>query len=472
MISDPTSLAATVLPILLDRDSTEPIYVQLYKALADAIVAGRLDAGARLPATRRLAAEHGISRNTVVLAYEQLTAEGYVTGRQGSGTRVAADVAPLLDPPETRPSAPTDRPVYAPAPAFSVGPALDQFPFKAWGAAQARAWRNVTEQHLDVQEAEGLWQLREEIARYVRAARGVNCAVSDVLIVTGVQQALRLVMEALTEESDRVLLEDPGYPRLRSAVLVAGRESVPIAVDGEGFVPGEKGKLYCLCPSRQFPLGMTMGVERRMAVLDHAARGRAWVFEDDYDSEFRYRGRPMPSLQGLDRAGRVVYFGSFSKVLFTSLRLGYLIVPAGARARFEESRGRADAPPPILPQLALAEFIRDGSFESHIRRMRTLYARRLATFLEIAEREWADLFSIEQSDSGMHVIARALPELAARMGDREITERGAEVGAQFWPVSDCYTDQVTAPRGFAVGFTATDEKKMARVAARLRRALS
>jgi GntR family transcriptional regulator/MocR family aminotransferase len=424
--------------IALNADSSAPLHRQLYSGLRDAILSGRLAAGARLPATRALASELAISRNTVLDAYAQLMAEGYVTGQIGSGTYVAHALPEDLlqvhssarpQPPE-QPS-PTSQParalsrrgeLIAKTPvtvlhyqtskslspiSFRPGqPALDTFPLDTWRRIVDRRWRRTPRELLGYGDPAGYLPLREVIAAYLRAARAVHCDARQVIVVSGSQQALDLSARLLLDEGDAAWIEDPGYIGARGALLGAGARAVPVPVDAEGLeiatgaARSPQARMVYVTPSHQYPLGVTMSLTRRLALLEWASRAGAWVLEDDYDSEYRYAGRPLSSLQGLDSASRVIYMGTFSKVMFPALRLGYLVAPPDLVDAFVAARALADRHTPSVEQAALAEFITDGHFARHIRRMRALYAERQATLVGEARRELAGLLEVAPAAGG------------------------------------------------------------------------
>ena len=353
--------------IHIDAQSGEGLQQQVYRSVRRAVLDGILESGTRLPSSRALAGDLRVSRTTTLLAYEQLLAEGYLQTRRGSGTFVAAplpDDLPLhasprrvarAEPPQlSRRGAalagipgPARR-IGGPPRAFRLGvPSLDRFPLLLWSQLVRRRMRSTTAGQLDYADAAGCLELRKAIADHVQAARGTICAADQVVVVAGAQRALQMIAALLLDPGDRVWLEDPGYPGARSALTQAGARIVPAHVDGQGLDVAAAtrrapdARLAYVTPSNQFPLGVTMSLPRRLALLEWARRTGAWIVEDDYDSEYRYSGRPVPALQGLDGAGSVLFAGSFSKVLFPSLRLGYLVLPPDLVDRA--------APPPRSP---------------------------------------------------------------------------------------------------------------------------
>jgi GntR family transcriptional regulator/MocR family aminotransferase len=425
-------------PLHLDAAQAEPLYQQLYAEIRAAILGGRLAAGARLPSSRELAAGLGVARATVVGAFEQLLAEGYLESRVGSGTFVARDLpddllqarAPRAGLGAAPPGGPTlsqrgaalaTIPVSAstgdrglPRP-FEAGlPDIAGLPLEQWARLAARCYAAPPPELLSYGDPAGYRRLREAIAAYLAAARGVRCSAEQVIIVAGSQQGLDLAARLLLDPGDLAWVEDPGYVGVRGAFTAAGAALVPVPVDDEGLDVAAgmrlapRARLAYVTPSHQFPLGVTMSLARRLALLEWARAADAWLLEDDYDSEYRYAGRPLAALQGLDDSGRVLYLGTFSKVLFPALRLGYLVVPPALADAFAAARALADRNPPGLEQAILAEFIAEGQFARHIRRTRALYAVRQRTLLK-ALCPLADRLALAPAAAGMHLVGYLPP---------------------------------------------------------------
>jgi GntR family transcriptional regulator/MocR family aminotransferase len=480
------------LALSIDPRSATPLHRQIYDEIRAAVLAGRLSAGARLPSTRALAADLAISRNTVAGAFDQLLAEGYIEGRRGAGTFVAKELPEaLLRVPATAQSSVRAR-VRAPrlsargrmlaatpvapgaregasASAFRPGiPALDAFPRDLWSRIAARLYRQSKFDFLSYGDPAGHPPLRRAIAEYLRAARGVNCSWEQVIVTSGSQQALDLTARVLLDPGDSAWVEDPGYFGARGAWTAAGIRCTPVPVDDEGLsvAQGERcaphARLAYVSPSRQYPLGITMSLPRRMALLAWARRRGAWIAEDDYDSEFRYAGRPLAALQGLDTTGRVIYIGTFSKVLFPALRLGYMVVPAGAVDAFAAARALSDRHPPGPSQALVTEFLTEGHFARHIRRMRMLYAERQAALLAAVRRECAGLLDISPADGGMHLVAW-LPKGSS---DREVSRRVAANGVTAPPLS-AYYHAVPARPALLLGYSCVNTRKIHEGARRL-----
>lgn len=435
---DFTSFVA-LLSLSLDKQAALPLFRQLYSALRTAILEGRLEGGTRLPPTRLLARELHISRNTIVNAFEQLIAEGYLEGKMGSGTYIAhvlpeevlqVKVRVSTSPPGKEKKAEhisqwgmalmrqdVNYVRYAEeARAFQPGmPAIDQFPYKLWSKLAANCWRAPEPHLLSYGDAQGYFPLRATIASYLKATRGMQCEPEQVIITTGTQQALDLAARMIVDPGEIVVMEDPGYLGARVALAGTGATILPIAVDQDGLQVEQlknqnvRVRLVYITPSHQYPVGVTMSLARRLALLEWAARTGAWILEDDYDSEYRYEGPPLAALQGLDLAGRVLYLGTFSKVILPALRLGYLVVPPALVETFARGRATIDRQAPTLDQVILAEFIREGHFVRHIRRMKGVYMERQATLIDAARHRLAGLLDIQPASAGLHVMGWLQP---------------------------------------------------------------
>jgi GntR family transcriptional regulator/MocR family aminotransferase len=482
---------ANPLPLALPpRDRHTPAQRWLYDAVRTAILERRLTVGARLPSSRELALSSGLARGTVVAAFEQLQAEGYIESIRGSGTRVRR-VLPddLLQAPRSREvgtvSAPRRRlsrfarrarpfaPVRAEAPrAFRPNePALDLFPAALWAQLAARRLRRATWSLLSGSPALGYLPLREAIAAYLTTSRGVRCTPDQVIVVSGTQEALDLSVRVLLEPGDRVCIESPGYVGASRVFEAAGLRMLPMLVDDEGARPpsarNARARLAYVTPAHQFPTGSTMSLARRLAFIDWARASNALIFEDDYDSEFRYAGRPAPSLQGLDPHGVVLFSGTFSKVLFPALRVGYLVVPLDLVDRFAAVRSLATRHNAVLDQAVLTDFIVDGHFGRHIRTMRGVYAERLTTLLGAAREHLEDWLDVTPIEAGLQIAAWAKRPLDCA---RLVTLAPAshlelvDLGRFSWDRS--------ARDGLLLGFAAVDPAEIRRGAAALSRLLA
>jgi len=478
---------AAVLALSLDRSSATPLAVQLYQQLRELILAARLPAGARLPSSRALTAELGVSRTTVVEAFEQLRSEGYVEGRHGSGTYVSAELPETLL--TTRAAAPRPRTAEVPAlsslarglaavyprsneaRAFNPGlPEIGLIPFEFWSRAMARAWRRPTAALLSERAPGGHPALRRAIAGHLGSMRGIVCAPEQVVVTSSAREAVTLAARTLLEPGDEVWVEDPGYPAARQALAAIGLvpRGLPIGTEGlsleAGLARAPTARMAVVTPSRQYPLGTTMTLARRLALLAWAREKRAWIVEDDYDSEYRYAGRPLAALQSLDEAGRVLYLGSFSKVLFPKLRLGYLVLPPGLTAPLLAVREELGAEPAVVAQPVLAEFIESGEFAVHIRRMRRLYAERQSALLAALRRHADGLLTATRQDGGMHLVAGLSPALC--LDDRAIEARARQAGIAAPALSAFYRG--APPRqGLLLGYAAAPPAELDAAMARL-----
>lgn len=404
----------------------------LYESLRAAILEGRLALGSRLPTTRELARQHRLARGTVVTAFENLRAEGYVNATVGSGTYVACElpesllVAPrahgtreartrLTAPPPRRLAAAVRRltPLASypdgPTPAFRIGqPALELFPTALWAQVASRRLRMASVKQLLGCGALGHEPLRAAIAEYLVSARGVHCAPEQVAIVSGTLEALTIVARLLLDPGDRAAIERPGYGGAVRVLEAHGARIVPVPIDGEGLVVDarrlKRTRLVYVTPAHQYPMGGSMSVTRRLALLDWAYDAGATIFEDDYDSEYRFCGPPMPALQGLDRHGQVIFAGSFSKVLFPSLRLGYVVLPPDLVDPFAAVVSLTTRHAPLLEQAVVADFITGGHFGRHIRRMREVYAERHSALIEGARSELAGLLDVCDVEAGLQTV--------------------------------------------------------------------
>jgi GntR family transcriptional regulator / MocR family aminotransferase len=463
---------------LFRPDTGMPLYQALYIHMRAAILSGELTGGMRLPSTRALAEELNISRNTVLNTYRQLLAEGYLEGKGGSGTFVARVLPELLlmaAYPASRitSSAPAphnkfSQPTFSerakaqiavseppsggkrPRPFLAEAPALDVFPYQLWSRLIVRRARRMPVSDFMYQESAGYRPLREAIVAHITVSRQVHCTPEQVMIVPGSQGALDLTARMLINAGDPVWLEDPGYSGARGAFLGAGAEIIPVPVDTEGLVVdvgvarAPHARLVYLTPSHQFPLGVTMSLPRRLALLDWAKRVNAYILEDDYDSEFRFGTRPLATLQGLDDADRVIYIGTFSKVLFPSLRIGYMILPPALVDAFLKVRRLIDIHSPILEQAVLADFMIEGHFTRHLRRMRTVYAERRSALLEAAHELPLD---IDSAEAGIHCVSW-LPD---GMDDLALASKAADYDLNLTPISSFGMVPLTR-KGFLLGY--------------------
>ncbi len=481
--------------IALDSSSSDPLTRQIYRALRDGILTGRLARGVRLPSTRALANDLGVSRNTVVAAFDQLLAEGYVESRVGRGTRVSHTMPDHLLHARAKPRA---RVAAAPAAhtpsergarlieharrksaaeegtvAFAPGvPALDLFPWQTWGRLVASRARELGAGSTGYGDSLGHRPLRDAVARYVAVARGVTCSADQVVIVGGSQQGLDLVARVVTDPGDSAWIEDPGYHGAVGAFAAAGLRvtGVPVDADGMSVAAGRLGapaaRLMYVTPSHQFPLGVTMSLSRRLELLAAAADMRAWIVEDDYDSEFRYVSRPLTALQGLDTDGRVVYVGTFSKVMFPALRIGFVIAPPSLVPALAAARQFAGTQQAVLEQMVLADFISEGHFERHVRRMRGVYAERQHDLIDALRAECDGLVDASPAGSGMHLVGWLTPDV----DDADVSRRAAARGVDAIPLSAFAITRVGRP-GVLLGYARLDRATMFAAARQLAAAI-
>lgn len=475
-----TKRTTTFTLMLPPRDEGTPSYRWLYTALRGEILGGRLHPGAQLPATRDLARQYGLSRGTVVSAFEQLKSEGYVEGSTGSGTYVSkvlpddlfqvqhsakAKVAQLGKPRRmlsdyARQVQPFPNLDQRRTRAFrSNVTALELFPIALWTQVTARRLRRASTNLLMGCEAMGYLPLREAVAAYLSTSRGVKCSAAQVMILSGTQEALDLTSRVLLNPGDRVCLEDPGYVGAYKVCESLGAKIVPVPLDEEGMTLPAKSlraaRMIYITPGHHFPLGITMSLSRRLELLEWANQSGAMIFEDDYDSEFRYAGRPIPALQGLDRGGQVIFSGSFSKVLFSSLRLGYLVIPDDLVDTFAAAKSVMSRHVSLLDQATLCDFITEGHFGRHLRRMREVYAERFLALIEAVDQKLKGLLEVSPIEAGLQTTGWLGEGLDGESAMTAAAEREVEV----FPLSRYC--QVPYPReGVQLGFAAIDPKEI------------
>jgi GntR family transcriptional regulator/MocR family aminotransferase len=476
---------------LPERDAETPAYRWLYASLRAAILEGRLRAGAQLPATRELAAQYGLSRGTIVRAFEELKSEGYLEGSMGSGTyvrrvlpedllharRSSSAAATTTDRRRLRLSDYGSRVCSFPGTesrltrAFRANlPALDLFPTTIWAQIATRRWRTASAKLLSSGEPMGFRPLRVAVSDYLNASRGVNCAPEQVAIIAGVQGAIDLVARLLLNPGDRVYMENPGYIGAEMIFNALGAKIAAAPVDDEGIALDAAAlrgvRLIYVTPGHQFPLGVVMSLARRLALLERARRVGAFVLEDDYDSEYRYLGGPLPSLQGLDRGQVVIFAGSFSKVLFPSLRLGYVVLPAALTERFAAAISMTARHAPLPEQAILSDFITEGHFGRHLRRMRQVYAERSAELFDAARQELKGLLEIPPIEAGLQTVGWLCEGVNAAAAAKAAANRGVEVT----PLTFCTRGRVRH-EGLQLGFAALDKREIRRGARQLAIAL-
>ncbi len=483
--------------IHLERNSREPLHQQLYRQIRDELASGSFNQNSsRLPSSRALAADLGIARLTVKLAFEKLQAEGYLSTRKGSGTFVADALPEVFLSPEKpkqeaqkeRPARLSDRVKHLPdrrtgrqfdlgiagAPGVSFVPALaaiDEFPIEVWERLRAQVLARKGAHLLQYASSRGDADLRKAIAGYLCDFRGARCHADQIVITAGTQQAMTIAAMVLVNPGEVAWIEDPGFYQARRAFVFAGAKVVPRPVDRQGLVIGKVSpkllpKIIYVTPSHQFPLGMTMSLVRRKALIDFAHAHDAYIFEDDHNSEFRFTGPPLPCLQGLDNFGRVIYAGTMSKILFPSLRLGFLLAPERLIDSIIKIRAVIDQHSSPIDQATLARFISEGYFLSHIRRMRKLYSDRREFFIEQFNHSLGKYFRLQVPEAGLHFVAwlRRKSDLPL------ITQTCTEIGIRPSPLSSCFIRAEVNPAltfGFAAWSKAQIREGLAKLASAL-----
>jgi GntR family transcriptional regulator/MocR family aminotransferase len=460
----------------------------LYTELRGAILDGRLKPGTRMPSTRSLGAQYSLSRGTVVVAFDQLQAEGYTRTEVGSGTYVASGVPDAFLSPTRKPATvalPSSKAAFPkrtkeflkgvevlPA-SHTIGkafrtyePAIDLFPVDLWARVASRVLRRAPRSLYGHGAAAGYQPLRRAIAEYVGASRGVHCSAEQIIVTSGTQQALDLIGRFLLATGDRVWMEDPGYSGALQTLRTSGARIVPIPVDEDGLIVSagrrlaSKAKLAYVTPANQFPMGVTMSADRRLDLLRWATNANAWIIEDDYDAEYRYSGRPVAALQALDSSGCVIYVGTFTKMLFNALRLGFMVLPERLVEAFASARTFVDRHPPTLDQAILAEFITEGHFGHHLRRMRQIYAERIEV-LKTAADEHLDglvgLVDVVRAGAGV----RTLGWLKTWKSDHDAAQQARKFGLEVEPLS-LFTTKYNRPPALMLGFASCTSAELRR----------
>jgi GntR family transcriptional regulator/MocR family aminotransferase len=484
----------------LDRNSGQPLFRQLYAAIKQAILSGAMQPGMQLPPSRDFCRSLSISRQTVLNAYEQLLAEGYLLGSVGKGTyvnhhlpvqktrnedalsKVGIEIPRTLSQRGMRYVDPAGMARFHQdkAKAFRVSmPGLDLFPFDVWARLEARRWRHH-EDKLGYGDPAGYLPLRELLAVYLKASRGVNCSPEQIIVTSGSQQALYLLSTLLLDPGDTAWVESPGYRGAIAALLAVQATVCPVPVDADGMDVAygashyPTAKLVYVTPSHQLPLGMTMSLQRRLALLSWAQANRAWVIEDDYDSEYRYSGAPLASLQSLDQSGGVIYVGTMSKVLFPGLRLGYMVAPPDMVTPLLHAKSTVDRHTAIVPQMVLADFIAEGHFGRHIKRTRKVYGERQAALLHALETVLADDLSCGAADGGLDLAVH----FRNKLDERAVVQAGHAAGLELRGLSH-YSLSLNSERhhvdtflpGLLLGFSSLNEAEIMKASLKLRQVL-
>ncbi|MGC2400104.1 MAG: PLP-dependent aminotransferase family protein [Acidobacteriaceae bacterium] len=484
-------VSQAIAPVIsLDRKASDPLHKQIYDGFRTAIVSGNLRSGQRIPSSRVLAEELRLSRIPVLNAYAQLLAEGYFETRQGSGTFISRALPESLTfceqptprgAPGSGPRPVARRPLQQPygRPPWSGGwgafgvhqPAFDHFPFAIWSNLVMRHSRSPRLSAIHNIDPLGAATFREAICAYLRTARAVRCQPHQVMVVSGSQQALEISARVLLETGSPIWFEEPGYLLARRVFAGAGCKVIPVPVDEDGMnisagiERSPRARAAYVTPSHQYPLGSTMSAGRRMQLLNWAQNAGSWIIEDDYDSEYRFDSAPIASLQGLDRNARVIYIGTFSKVLFPSLRLGYIVIPEDLVDHFAAVRLAMDIFPPYLYQEVITDFMGEGHFARHIRRMRLLLSERRTALVAALREQLGSALSVHGAQAGMHLVVTLPPGFRDR--DIDIATTAAARGLWLWPLSPSYMGK--SPRqGFILGFGNTPAEEMPAAVSKLR----
>jgi GntR family transcriptional regulator/MocR family aminotransferase len=463
---------AAIAAIALDRAGAAPLHVQLTSQLRDMILSGRIAPGGRLPGSRVFASDLGVSRITVTTSMDQLVSEGFAEGRHGKGLFVAPHlpdtslkIAGFDEPFEMRPIE-TGR--SSPVPFQPAAHDARLFPHDEWAKLLEQTWRNPDSRAAPGIDPSGHPALREAIAHHLHEWRGLRCQPSQVFVTAGGGDTTQLIIRAIGLVGHNVVLEDPGYPLFASELAQQGVDVVPVAVDEEGLNPADMpaARLAITTPSRHYPTGVTMPLARRLDLLAWSDRHQALILEDDFDSEYRYRGTPLPTLIGLANNDRVLYMGSFSKVFTPQLRLGYLVVPEPLAASFERVLRERGSLASAIAQPALARFMASGRFATHIRRMRRVYSVRQQALIESVSRHLAGLLVVQAEAGGMHLTARLSTGLAARMNDVQVSHKAREAGLVL-PALSSYCAGSASYQGLLMGYSGFDESELDTACAKL-----
>lgn len=476
------------------KDNTDqPLYRALYGHVRGMILCAQLKAGMRLPASRLLAKALKVSRNTVVEAYSLLQREGFVISQRGAGFFVADDLpkeglgpAPLFregrneDMPDISDRANIllhhhkSRRDVQNAQVFSPGrPALEEFPFDVWARLLSRRWRLSGPRLAMAEDPAGHLALRLQLSAHLKSSRGVNCDAHQILIVSGAQQGLDLIARVLWNKGDNIVLDDPGFPGIDAVVEGAGATLLPVSIDGDGMDVEKAAHVYkdvksfLVTPSRNYPLGNTMSLARRLSLIELARKRKAWIIEDDYDSDFRFDGNPLSSLQGLDQDGRVIYVGTFSRILFPALRLGFVVLPKPLVSAFLATKAYSDGHTSIVHQAALADFFEEGYYQSHLRRMRKLYKERRAFLLQALDQGFSEELEVFPSDGGLHICVA----FKKRRDDVKFAEQLKAEGVIIRPLSRFFRNK-EKQSGFLLGFAGYNQEEVRRGLEIIRKVLS
>lgn len=479
--------------IIIDRSNRTTITNQLFAELRQAIITGRIEGNFRMPSSRALARDLDLSRTTVINVYEQLKVEGYLIGKEKLGTFTNPVLPDLLaDRAESAPKVPRKRKPAPPVLANRLSldelaspsdetafypfnpaiPAIDAFPTAKFARIQRKATLNLANDRLMRAPLLGHAELRKQVAHYASVSRGVHCTADQVMLLTGTRQSLLLPLFGLSNPGDGVWVEDPGYPAGPAAFRLMRLKTIPVPVDDEGMIVSEArahhpdARFAYVTPARQYPTGTTMSIERRLELLSWANETGGWIIEDDYDGEYRFALQPSAALQSLDREGRVIYVGTFSKTLLPTLSLGYLIAPEPLVPVFSKLLNVMSRPPDLSLQMTIAEFMQNGSFASHVRKMRTLYHRRQNALITVLNDMMGDLMRAESLNAGLHLIGKLPP----RYCEKTVAKHAERSGLLPRPFSN-YTLARRSPNALLLGFAGLPQHEMEPAVALLRQAI-
>lgn len=465
-----TNLDLVLFSLTLDRTLRESLQSQLTGALRSLFRGSPKFSRTRLPATRALAQELSVSRTTVVCAYDQLISEGYLKTKVGGGTFVA-DQLPHLTEPTQRAAAPSEAP-QAWMPFHPGVPDQTLFPHRAWSKHIERAWSTPHDDLLGRPDPFGWYPLRHAISAHLSVWRKLDCRPEQVVITSGASEAFEIIFRGLLDAEQTAVIEDPGWPIMRDVLAAVGAHVLPVRIDDQGLDPEQitaPASVAIVTPSRHYPTGIPMTLSRRMALLEWAKHQNALVVEDDYDSEFRYQGQPLPSLGGLDNLERSIYLGSFSKLLSPALRIGYLVLPERLLAQAKAYLARFGSRASLIPQPALATFMDSGEFAIHLRRMRRIYAKRQSHLVSDLT-GCADLLHVSPDPSGMHICAPLRPKLRHVFTDKAIADAAKKEGLHLRALSvHCVLPE--PPKGLILGFAAFDERTLSNATQKLTKLL-
>ncbi len=468
-----TTSDAAILSITLDRSSSQSLQSQLTESLRGLVHEQRLRSGDRLPASRTLAGELGVSRVTISAVFDQLTAEGYLEARRGSGVYVATDLPdlPIANKPVTGQARQRPKEMQPFKPFETGTPDLRLFPHRAWSRLYDHTWRLPEPALIARQDPLGWEPLRAAIAGHLRDWRGIECSPEQIVITSGLTDAVELISATILNTGNTVLIEEPGHQLLKNAFTRCGIDTRSVPTDDYGFTLDntrntQAAKAIVVTPSRQFPLGMTMPLARRLQLLSWAADSAGYIIEDDYDGEFRFHGQPLPAMMSMDKSEKVIYVGSFSKVLMPSLRLGFAVFPQTLITQVEKNLQQTGPRSSLIAQPVLARFISEGHFATHIRRMRRIYAERHKTLVTAINESGSGKLTAVKSQGGMHLIA----EINTQRSDIEASARAKAAGISTLPLSSYYADKPKR-QGLVLGYAGFEETELQQSATTLLNAL-